>query len=141
MFFLEKAPIDKCIFIVKVYFNERDCKMAIDISKGHLEAVVNYLTWRNKAKLHFQPFMKGVEPMPLNDRFWELLDHFRELVKYNLDRNRGDPIADAAREFFRLALVTTPPLGRDDYLMEEVLQWLQGYRVLNHKLDKALADL
>jgi len=115
--------------------------MAIEISKGHLEAVVNYLTWRNKAQLHFFRFMHGVKPMPLNDRFWKLLDHFRELVKCNLDRQRGQPIADAARELFRLALVTMSPLATDQYLMEEALQWFQGYKALRHQLDVALADL
>jgi hypothetical protein len=115
--------------------------MAVEISKGHLEAVVNYLTWRNKAKLHFWRFMYGVQSMPLNNRFWKLLDHFRELVKYNIDRQRGEPIADAAREFFRLALVTTPPLEGDEYLMEEALQWFQGYRALKQQLGKAIAYL
>jgi hypothetical protein len=115
--------------------------MAIEISKGHLEAVVNYLTWRHKAQLYFWRFLRGVQPMPLNDRFWTLLEHFRELIKVNLQRRRGEPIADAAREFFRLALVTKPPLGGDEYMMEEALQWFQGYKGLKHRLGKALADL
>jgi hypothetical protein len=115
--------------------------MAIEISKGHLEAVVLYLTWQHKTQLHFFRFMHDVQPMPLNDRFWRLLDHFRELVKCNLDRKQGEPIPDAAYEFFRLALVTKPPLEGDEYLMEEALQWLQGYKALMHQLDKALADL
>jgi hypothetical protein len=79
--------------------------MAIEISKGHLEAVVNFLTWRNKAQLHFLGYMRHVQPMPLNSRFWKLLDHFRGLVKSNLDRKLGEPIPDASCEFFRLALV------------------------------------
>ena len=115
--------------------------MAIEISKGHLEAVVNYLTWRHKAQLHFLLLMHDVQPMPLNDRFWKLLDHFRELVKANLGREDGQPLADAAREFFRLALVTKPPLDADQYLMEEALQWFQGYKALTHQLDGALAGL
>jgi hypothetical protein len=115
--------------------------MPIEISKGHLEAVVNYLTWRQKAQLHFWQFMHGVQPMPLRDRFWMLLDHFRELVTCNLDRKRGEPIADAAHEFFRLGFVTKPPLQGDEYLMEEALQWFQGYKALKRELGKALTDL
>jgi hypothetical protein len=115
--------------------------MAVEISKAHLEAVVNYLSWRHKAQLHFLQFMHGLQPMPLNDRFWKLLDHFRELVRCNLDRKRSEPIAHAAREFFRLALVIKPPLEGDEYLMEEALQWFQGYKALKHQLDKALSDL
>ncbi len=115
--------------------------MAIEISKGHLEAVVNHMTWKHKAQLHFWRFMRGVQPMPLNERFWKLLDHFRELVKYFLDRKRGEPIASAAWEFFRLALVTEPPLEGDEYLMEEALQWFQGYKALKNKLGRALSDL
>src|SRR4051812_32257982 len=104
--------------------------MSIEISKDHLEAVVNHLTWQHKAQLHFWQFMHGVSPMPLNDRFWNLLDHFRELVRYNLDRKHGEPIAGAAREFFRLALVTEPPVKGDAYLMEGALRWFQGYKAL-----------
>jgi len=115
--------------------------MAIEISKGHLEAAVNYLTWQHKAELHFLRFMHDVQPIPLNDRFWQLLDQFRTLVRCNLDRKEGQPIADAAREFFRLALVAKPPLEADQYLMEEALQWFQGYKALTHQLDNALADL
>jgi hypothetical protein len=115
--------------------------MAIVISKNHLESVVNHLTWQHKAQLHFWRFMHGVQPMPLNDRFWKLLDHFRKLIKSNLDRKRGEPIVSAACEFFRLALVTELPLEEDEYLMEEALQWLRGYNALKKKLDKALADL
>jgi hypothetical protein len=115
--------------------------MTIEISKGHLEAVLNYLTWRNKAQLHFRRFMQAVQPMPLNERFWQLLDHFRELVRCCLDRKHSEPIAAAAREFFRLALVAEPPLERDQYPMEEALQWFQGYKALKCKLDKALAGL
>jgi diadenosine tetraphosphate (Ap4A) HIT family hydrolase len=120
---------------------EKGCKMTIEISKPHLEAVVNFLTWRHKAELHFFRFMHGVKPMPLNDRFWKLLDHFRELVNCNLERKAGEPFVSAAREFFRLALVTEPPLEADEYLMEEALQWLQGYENLTRQLDHALADL
>jgi hypothetical protein len=115
--------------------------MAIEISKNYLEAVVNHLTWQHKAQLHFWRFMRGVPPMPLNDRFWKLLDHFRELVRYNLDRKHGEPIAGAAREFFRLALVTELTLEVDGYLMEDALQWFQGYKSLKNKLGMALADL
>ena len=115
--------------------------MAIEIGKNHLEAVVNHLTWQHKAQLHFWRFMHGVQPMPLNDRFWKLHDHFRELIRYNLDRKHGEPIASAAREFFRLALVTEPPLEGDEYQMEEALQYLQGYDSLKNKLGNALADL
>jgi diadenosine tetraphosphate (Ap4A) HIT family hydrolase len=120
---------------------EKDRKMTIEITKPHLEAVVNYLTWRHKAELHFFRFMHGVKPMPLNDRFWKLLDHFRELVNCNLERKAGEPIDSAAREFFRLALVTEPPLAAGEYLMEEALQWLQSYETLTRQLDKALANL
>ncbi len=74
--------------------------MPIEISNNHLEAVVNHLTWQRKAQLHFWRFMDTIEPMPLNNRFWKLLDHFRELVRYNIARKRGEPIPDAAREFF-----------------------------------------
>jgi hypothetical protein len=115
--------------------------MAIEISKEHLEATVNYLTWQHKAQLHFLRFMSGVQAIPVNDRFWKLLDHFRTLVKRNLNRKEGQPVADAAREFFRLALVTQAPLEADEYLMEEALQWFQGYQVLTRQLDRALADL
>ncbi len=115
--------------------------MAIEISMDHLEAVVNYMTWQHKVQLHFLRFMHRVQPMPLNDRFWKLLDHFREQVKRNLDRRVGQPIANAGREFFRLALVTKPPLEADQYLMDEALEWFQGYKALTHQLDKALADL
>ncbi len=115
--------------------------MAIEISKAHLEAVVNYLTWKQKAQLQFWRFMQGVQPTSLNDRFWSLMDHFRKLCQYRLDRHRGEPIADAAWEFFRLALVTEPPLEGNEYLMEEAIQWFKGYKVLVKKLGKALSNL
>ncbi len=126
---------------VSFWNSERGCQMAIEISKNHLNAVVNYLTWRHKAQLYFWRFMHGLSPMPFDDRFWKLLHHFRTLVRYNLDRKRGEPIASAAREFFRLALVAEPPLKGDEYLMEEALQWFQGYTALKSKLDSVLADL
>jgi hypothetical protein len=115
--------------------------MAIEISKNHLESVVNHLTWQNKAQLHFRRFMHGVAPMPLNDRFWKLLDQFRELIRHNLDRKHGESIAGAAREFFRLALVTEAPVKGDEYLMDEALQWFQGYRALRSQLDRAIGNL
>jgi hypothetical protein len=115
--------------------------MALEISKGHLEAVVNSLTWHHKAQLHFWRFMDGVPPMHLNDRFWKLLEHFRKLVKSNINSKKAEPIKSAAAEFFRQALVTIPPLEENEYLMEEALQWLRGYRALTRQLDGALADL
>jgi hypothetical protein len=115
--------------------------MTIEISEKHLEAVVNHLTWQQRAKLHFWQFMDGVEPMPLTDRFWQILEHFRELVRYNLGRKCGEPIAAAAREFFRLALVAVPPFEPNEYLMDEALQWCRGYKALKSALDSALAEL
>jgi diadenosine tetraphosphate (Ap4A) HIT family hydrolase len=117
-----------------------ECKkewgMSLQISKGHLEAVVNCLTWQNKAELHFRGFMRGIAPMSLNDRFWERLDHFRRLVDSNVARADGQPIEDASREFFRLALVTQPPLEAGEYLMDEALRWLQGYKALTGQLSR-----
>jgi hypothetical protein len=115
--------------------------MEIEISKGHLDAVVNALTWRNKANLHFLRFMRTIPPMPLNDRFWGLLDQFRELVRQDVEHKRSEPIVGAAREFFRVALVTTAPLKPDEYLMEDALQWFKGYETLRDQLDTALTNL
>jgi diadenosine tetraphosphate (Ap4A) HIT family hydrolase len=116
-------------------------EMPIEISKLHLKAVVNYLTWQHKVELHFHRFMRGVMPMPWDDRFWQLLEHLRELIKGNLERGAGEVILHAAREFFRQAYVTEPPLEPHEYLMEEALQWMQAYESLTRKLDLALADL
>jgi diadenosine tetraphosphate (Ap4A) HIT family hydrolase len=120
---------------------EMGSELAMGISKSHVEAVTNFLSWQHKAELHFHRFIDTVQVMPLNERFWQHLDHFREMVKTNLDRGDSEPVAAAAREFFRLALIAKPPLKADQYLLAEALEWFRGYKALRSQLDQALADL
>ncbi|MGH7175042.1 MAG: hypothetical protein ACREGR_01635 [Minisyncoccia bacterium] len=107
-------------------------KNTLGVSEGYLDAVVNHLTWKHKAQLHFWRFMHGVKPMAHDDKFWGLLDKLRACIKDARSKDM-EKVNGGAREFFRLALT-------EDW-MEDAVAFLAGYKKLKGKISKALGDL
>jgi len=110
-----------------------EATVKLNVSKGHLNAVANYLKWQNQARTHYWRFMHALEPLSLTDeRFWSVLEFLRECVAEARSTDI-EKVNGGAREFFRRAYL-------EDW-MDDALKFVKAYKKLKGRLSKALGDL
>jgi hypothetical protein len=109
------------------------------ITAAMLEASVALLASQNKVRWEWYRLMASIDPMPLDDRFYVLLDSLRSLIKDQY-LAKDDRMRLAAEDMFRMALHQGED-GDGSPDMGEMLSWVKAYKVLKSKISKALSPL